>query len=125
MREHVAVRMTGEAARVIERDASEHERRADVERVRIDADPDAVAHRITSGSSSRLEIETASGGGCVQEPPGPAANVHRGHAGRQYGHDIVVDPVADVRDLGRLQATLRHDAVEELRRRLRDAPAVR
>ena len=71
MRKHIAVRMAGKATRMFERDASEHERRTDVERVRVDSDPDAVAHRSAPGSSSRLEIETASGGGACKSPHGP------------------------------------------------------
>ena len=45
MRDHVAVGVPGETARVVEADAAEHERNAVRECVRIDTEPDPqVAH---------------------------------------------------------------------------------
>jgi hypothetical protein len=48
VRDHVAVRSARETTRRVERDTAEHERHAVRERVRVDAEPDAVAH--ASGS---------------------------------------------------------------------------
>ncbi len=42
MGDHVAVGVADEPARMVERDAAEHERHTVPEGVRVDADPDAV-----------------------------------------------------------------------------------
>ena len=70
-----------------------------------------------------LAIAIAPGGGLVHATPRAPADVHGDHAGRERGHDVVVDAVADVRDLRRLGTPdCVHDAREELGRGLRDAP---
>src|SRR5699024_3388082 len=60
MRDHVAIRMAGEPARMLEANAAEHERHAVLERVGVDADPDAelahASHEATSSRSARSVI---------------------------------------------------------------------
>ena len=54
MGDYVAVRMTGEAARMVEPNAAEDEGNAVRERVRVDAEPDAqVAHPSSACRASR------------------------------------------------------------------------
>ena len=54
VRDHVAVGVAGEAARLVERDAAEDERHALLERVRVDADADAeLLIRAAPGARSR------------------------------------------------------------------------
>ena len=69
VREHVAVGVAGEAARMVDRHAAEHERHAVDERVRVDTDPDAQSHASTAGSSSSERIAIAPAGRLVQTAP--------------------------------------------------------
>src|SRR5207245_6405039 len=72
VRDDVAVGMAGEAARMLEPHAAEHERHAVGERVCVDADPDPVlVHASAAGSSWRPPIGTAPGGGSWRCPQGP------------------------------------------------------
>src|SRR3954447_26830872 len=54
----------------------------------------------------RLDPERGPFGASLQIAPGAAPDVHRHHPGRRGRHDVVVDPVAHVRDLSRLQVDL-------------------
>src|SRR4029077_11092635 len=63
MREHVAVRVAGEAAVVVEANTAEHERHAPLECVRVDTDPDPQRHARAPGSSSSEVIRIAPAGG--------------------------------------------------------------
>ena len=82
VREHVAVGVAGEAARVVELDAAEHERHALLERVRVDADADAeVRHAPAPPAARRASRLRRALGRVVQVAPRPAAHVHR-RAGR-------------------------------------------
>ena len=88
---------------VVEPHAAEHERHAALERVRVDADPDPERHGRAPPAARRASvIRIASGGGSLQEAPRPAADVHADHAGGERRADVVVDAIAHVRDLARL-----------------------
>ena len=60
----------------------------------------------------------------LQHAPWPTPQVDRDQARRPRGHDVVVDPVADVRDRRRRQRELGGDAGVERRVGLLDAPAL-
>ena len=72
VRDHVAVGVAGEAARMLDRDAAEHERNAVLERMRVDADADAeLRHRAPPGARRASETRSAAGGGSCRWPQGP------------------------------------------------------
>src|SRR5580765_2885315 len=59
----------------------------------------------------------------VEVAPRAATDMHRDHPGGKRRDDIVVDAVADVRNLLRRDAGLVDHAPEELRSRFLDSPA--
>ena len=93
MRDHVAVRVAGEAARMLDRDAAEDERHAVLQSMRVDAEPDAqVRHRAPPAARRGSGSGSPAAGGSWRVTPGPAPDVHRDHAGRKRRLDVVVDP---------------------------------
>ena len=57
--------------------------------------------------------------------PRASAHVHGDHPGGESGRNVVVDAIADVRDLVGVDATLEDDPLEERRRGFLDTPAGR
>ena len=118
----------GEPARMVDRDPAEHERHAVLERVRVDAEADPQCSWTSRSAraarrASRRRVAAArrrrAGG-----PTGRGA-VDGDHPGGERGQDVVVDPVADVRDLAGRAAASADEPLEERGRRLLDAPARR
>src|SRR5215210_960602 len=81
------------------------------------SDTEQLRNLSEGGSAQRL------GRRLVEVPPRAPAQVDGHHPGRQRRHDVVVDAVADVCDLARIDAGLGHDSLEEPGRGLLDAPA--
>src|SRR5919202_4128732 len=72
-----------------------------------------------------VERADAQGADALQIRPWAAPNLNRDEPRRARRQDVVVEPVADVRDLVRRGAARLDDADEEVGRRLLDAPARR
>ena len=89
VRDHVAVRVAGEAARVLDRDPAEHERHAVLERVRVDARARRGAQTPSTSGSSSERVDRAARpaaaragaptgrGGCARRPSPPRAPARR------------------------------------------------
>ena len=72
VREHVAVGVAGEPARMVDPDAAEHERHAVLERVRVDAGADPVlGHGSRSGSSASESTRSRPRARRADSPHGP------------------------------------------------------
>src|SRR5690349_13810463 len=72
VREHVAVRVPGEPARVIHPNAPEHERHSVLERMGVEARADAVLRHVsTAGSSSSESTWTSAAEPSCSSPHGP------------------------------------------------------
>ena len=99
---------------MVDRDTAEHERHAVAERVGVDAEADAqlVAGRqrtpatLTRRRRARREraairerVAADRAGVALQPPPGPRRRWTATSPAASAGSDVVVDPVADVRDL--------------------------